>query len=254
MVSVSVTAGFAREENRGKGIGLGVWWRHNFVLTVVKWKRRKKKRKGCLRYYWRTPSYSRTLYKGAWYEGLHIYVGSLKGKKVLVSFKTLTCSKRKRRITYLRIKENFSNNSELPCIFSIRPQTRTDTHSDIACSIKKTYCRCPYVQVIWKLVTSLIVSWYCSDRVSSCNIYAVQQDTHSFFNEWVYSSRVFARHVSDLTGPSSGASYKLYLQIWYVVLLVLLDTSSRYEVVGRTTTTDDGPVRSETCRANTRDE
>ena len=53
-----------------------------------------------------------------------------------------------------------------------------------------------------------------------------------FFNEWVYSSRMLARHVSDLTGPSSGAFYKLYLQIWYVVLLcVLLDTSSRYEVV-----------------------
>ena len=52
-----------------------------------------------------------------------------------------------------------------------------------------------------------------------------------FFNEWVYSLRVLARHVSDLTGPSSGAFYKLYLQIWYVVLLcVLLDTSSRYEV------------------------
>ena len=26
-----------------------------------------------------------------------------------------------------------------------------------------------------------------------------------FFNEWVYSSRMLARHVSDLTGPSSGA-------------------------------------------------
>ena len=49
------------------------------------------------------------------------------------------------------------------------------------------------------------------------------------FNEWVYSSRMLARHVSDLAGPSSGAFYKLYLQIWYVVLLcVLLDTSSRY--------------------------
>ena len=48
-----------------------------------------------------------------------------------------------------------------------------------------------------------------------------------FFNEWVYSSRMLGRHVSDLTGPSSRAFYKLYLQIWYVVLL---DTSSRYFV------------------------
>ena len=53
---------------------------------------------------------------------------------------------------------------------------------------------------------------------------------------------MLARHVSDLTGPSSGAFvYKLYVQIWYVVLLcVLLDTSSRYDVVGRT-------ISSETC-------
>ena len=42
---------------------------------------------------------------------------------------------------------------------------------------------------------------------------------------------MLARHVSDLIGPSSGAFYKLYLQIWYVVIRVLLDTSSRYEVV-----------------------
>ena len=45
---------------------------------------------------------------------------------------------------------------------------------------------------------------------------------------------MLAQHVSDLTGPSSGAFYKLYLQIWYVVIRVLLDTSSRYEVAGRT--------------------
>ena len=46
---------------------------------------------------------------------------------------------------------------------------------------------------------------------------------------------MLARHVSDLTGPSTGAFYyKLYVQIWYVVIRVLLDTSSRYEVVGRT--------------------
>ena len=43
---------------------------------------------------------------------------------------------------------------------------------------------------------------------------------------------MLARHVSDLTGPSSGAFYKLYSQIWYVVIRVLLETSSRYEVVG----------------------
>ena len=49
-----------------------------------------------------------------------------------------------------------------------------------------------------------------------------------------YSTLMLALHVSDLTGPSTGAFYKLYVQIWYVVIRVLLDTSSSYEVVGRT--------------------
>ena len=53
-------------------------------------------------------------------------------------------------------------------------------------------------------------------------------------NEWVYSSCMLALHVSYLTGPSSGAFCRLYLHIWYVVIRVVLDTSSRYEVVGRT--------------------
>ena len=35
---------------------------------------------------------------------------------------------------------------------------------------------------------------------------------------------MLARHVSDLIGPSSGAFYTLYLQIWFVVIRVLLDT------------------------------
>ena len=46
---------------------------------------------------------------------------------------------------------------------------------------------------------------------------------------------MLARHVSDITGPSSGAFCTSCIRrLWYVVLLcVLLDTSSRYEVVGR---------------------
>ena len=44
------------------------------------------------------------------------------------------------------------------------------------------------------------------------------------------STLKIARHVSDLTGPSSGVFHKLYSQIWYVVIRVLLDMSSRYEV------------------------
>ena len=33
---------------------------------------------------------------------------------------------------------------------------------------------------------------------------------------------MLARHVSDLTDPSSGAFYKLYVQIWYVVVRLYL--------------------------------
>ena len=43
------------------------------------------------------------------------------------------------------------------------------------------------------------------DRVSLCNIYAVQQDTQSFLMIEFYLSYMLARHVSDLIGPSSGA-------------------------------------------------
>ena len=48
------------------------------------------------------------------------------------------------------------------------------------------------------------------------NKYAVQQNTQSFLMiEFIH--HMLARHVSDLTGPSSGAFYKLYLQILYVL-------------------------------------
>ena len=73
-----------------------------------------------------------------------------------------------------------------------------------------------------------------------------------------YSALMLALHVSDLTGPSSGAFYKLYSQIWYVVIRVLLDTSSRtrittYQILRIQlvqNAPDDGPVTSETCRTN----
>ena len=68
---------------------------------------------------------------------------------------------------------------------------------------------------------------YCRNSASSCNIHAVQQDTQSFLIiEFIH--HVLARHVSDLTGPSSGALYKLHLQIWYAVIRILLDMSGRY--------------------------
>ena len=39
------------------------------------------------------------------------------------------------------------------------------------------------------------------------NMYAVQQDKQSFLMTEFYSSHMLARHVSDLTGPSSGAFF-----------------------------------------------
>ena len=46
---------------------------------------------------------------------------------------------------------------------------------------------------------------HCRDRVSSCNIYAVQQDTQSVLMSEFYSALMLARLVSDLIGQSSGA-------------------------------------------------
>ena len=61
------------------------------------------------------------------------------------------------------------------------------------------------------------------------NIYAVQQDTQSFLMIEFYSSHTLDRHVSDLTGPSSGAFvYRLYVQICYVVICVLPHTKSAH--------------------------
>ena len=57
---------------------------------------------------------------------------------------------------------------------------------------------------------------------------------------------MLALHVSDLTGPSSGAFCTSCIRrLWYVVLqCVLIDTSSRYEVAGRVI-----PITSKFCRA-----
>ena len=115
------------------------------------------------------------------------------------------------------------------------------------------------------------------DCVSSCNIYAVQQDTQRFLMI-EYSSHVSSTCFGPHRSIFGSVLYKLYVQIWYVVICVLPDTSSRYKVVGRTAsynfvtaghveqytyhhipnlhiqsvknTPEDGPVRSETCRAN----
>ena len=62
---------------------------------------------------------------------------------------------------------------------------------------------------------------------------------------------MLARHVSDLTGPSSGAFfYKLYVQIWYVPYYHI----PNLHILFVQNAPEDGPVMSETCRANICDE
>jgi hypothetical protein len=51
------------------------------------------------------------------------------------------------------------------------------------------------------------------DRVSSCSVYVVQLDTQcSYMIEFIHNIYQLY-NVSDLIGPSSGASFKLYERI-----------------------------------------
>ena len=62
-----------------------------------------------------------------------------------------------------------------------------------------------------------------------------QQETQCGLTSKFYSALMLALHVSDLIGPSSRAFCTSCIRrLLYVVIRVLLDTSSRYEVVGRT--------------------
>jgi hypothetical protein len=53
----------------------------------------------------------------------------------------------------------------------------------------------------------------CIVRVSSCNVYAVQLDTQYSYTVEFYSQINLLHNVSDLMGPSSGAS-NLRVRIW----------------------------------------
>ena len=71
---------------------------------------------------------------------------------------------------------------------------------------------------------------------SKCSIYMQSNKIHKvILTGQFYSSHMLARHVSDLIGPSSGAfCTSCICRLWYVVIRVLLDTSSRYEVLPTT--------------------
>ena len=85
--------------------------------------------------------------------------------------------------------------------------------SDLSPQFLALPCQDPTVLVlifwsleIWDTAWKYFCIWCYTGIVKElCFIYAVQQDTQSVSMSEFYSSRMLARHVSDLTGPSSGA-------------------------------------------------
>ena len=109
---------------------------------------------------------------------------------------------------------------------------------------------------------------YCFVRIIM--VYICSSIRYTMWSEWVSFNQhlSLALHVSDLIGPSSGAFCRsCTCRLRYVVIRVLLDTSSRLQRLYVSSSTyssttyqslqvqllqnapDDGPMRSETCRA-----
>ena len=88
--------------------------------------------------------------------------------------------------------------------------------------------------VICDLVKNL--TWYCRDRVSSCNIYAVQQDTQSVFNEWVLfiiyvSSTYFGPHWSIFRSVFLSYVWKCSNEIFNFFFVKNCDISRVYKKI-----------------------
>ena len=79
-------------------------------------------------------------------------------------------------------------------------------------------CYCICCTVLWIMRTFHI--WYCSNRVSSCNItYVVQQDTQVCYG-WIFIHNMFESSTCfSPTGPSSEASINCVLLVWYVKIV-----------------------------------
>jgi hypothetical protein len=87
-------------------------------------------------------------------------------------------------------------------------------------------CNVFVVQLDTHLVMCLESWWsalYCMDCVSSCNVYVVQLDTQcSFVVDFIHNiCQLYS--VSDLTGPSSGEPFKAVWADWYVVIHELFE-------------------------------
>ena len=65
---------------------------------------------------------------------------------------------------------------------------------------------------------------------------------------------MLARHVSDLTGPSSGAFFLQLHNGWTCRVVRVLPHTKSAHTACKKNAPEDGPVRSETCRANIYDE
>ena len=115
-------------------------------------------------------------------------------------------------------------------------------------------CSCHVCLYLAPLVSSIQNSHTPSffpkfNNYCTVNIYAVQQDTQSVLMSEFYSALMLARHVSDLTGPSSYNSVTAGRVEQYAYYHI---PNLRIQLVQNAP--EDGPVRSETCRANIRDE
>ena len=114
-------------------------------------------------------------------------------------------------------------------------------------------------------------SWYCSGYNRRNTIYMQSNKIHKvFLMSEFYSAFMLARHISDLTGPSSGAFLTSCIRrfgMWYYCAHYLTLPAVTFVTAGRVeqyayyhipnlriqlvrNAPDDGPVSSETCRAN----
>ena len=104
------------------------------------------------------------------------------------------------------------------------------------------------------VLTDLNLSWHCRDRVSSCNMYIYSNKIHSmvlmskFYSALFVSSTRFGPHRSIIRS----VLYKLYSQT-LVCGNTRTHSSTTYQILQIQlvqNAPDDGPMRSETCRAN----
>ena len=114
----------------------------------------------------------------------------------------------------------------------------------LLCTKKHNYLYCCNLLYIRKYSVCMRNNWWWQKLKAQYmwkyrKIYNICSPTrYTMWSQWISFNQLWslALHVSDLIGPSSGAFCTSCIRrLWYAVILcVLLDTSSRYKVVGRT--------------------